>query len=75
MLTGLVVVRWGLPCSGNSAGPSPRYAEDALDWWHRRTGANATLRAHETTALAAWRDANPHDTVCIIRAIRAREVA
>jgi len=51
------------------------YAEDALDWWHRRTCANATRRAHETTGLATWRDANPHDTVRIIRAIRAGEAA
>lgn len=47
------------------------YAEDALEWRLDRTGADEAS-AHRTRArLAAWRRANPHDTVRIIREIRA----
>ena len=47
-------------------GPSPTwYAEDALDWWHRRTGAD-TVRHSDRRRLAAWRAAHPLDVVRII---------
>ena len=46
------------------------YAEDALDWWHRRTGAPETQRHAERRRLAAWRAGHPLDVVRIIRARR-----
>ena len=49
------------------------YAEDALGWHHRRTGASADRRREERAALAAWRSANPLDVVRIIREVRAGE--
>ena len=42
------------------------YAEDALDWWHRRTGAPDTVRHSDRRRLAAWRAAHPLDVVRII---------
>lgn len=46
------------------------YAEDALDWHHRRTGTAETARAHDRRRLAAWRRANHIDMATIIRGIR-----
>lgn len=42
------------------------YAEDALDWWHRRTGTPETVRHAERRRVAAWRAAHPLDVVRII---------
>lgn len=47
------------------------YAEDALDWWHRRTGSGSARRLADAERLARWRLEHPHDTVRIIRSIRA----
>ena len=51
------------------------YAEDALGWWHRRSGADTSRRRQDEQALREWRRDHPHDTVRIIRSIRADEVA
>ncbi len=51
------------------------YAENALDWWHRRTGAPEETRADDRRRLARWRLEHPHDTIRIIRTIRAGEAA
>ena len=42
------------------------YAEDALDWWHRRSGAAETVRHSDRRRVAAWRAAHPLDVVRII---------
>ncbi len=47
------------------------YAEDALEWWMARTGADGSARAAARTRLAAWRAVNPPHPVRFIRAIRA----
>lgn len=49
------------------------YAEDALDWHHRRTDATATRRAADRAALAEWRRTHWIDVVRIIGRIRADE--
>lgn len=49
------------------------YAEDALDWWHRRIGSPDTTRALDRRHVAAWRAANRIDTAGIIRQIRQGE--
>jgi len=49
------------------------YAEDALGWLHRRNGTPPNIRRQERNALATWRQDNPHDTIRIIREIRAGE--
>ena len=49
------------------------YAEDALRWHHRRSGATTDRVQDDRRRLAAWRAAHPHDTVRIIRAIRDDE--
>jgi hypothetical protein len=51
------------------------YAEDGLDWWHRRTEASPARRADDRQRLARWRLDHPHDTVRIIRTIRGAEAA
>lgn len=51
------------------------YAEDALDWHHRRTGADEGTRVDDRRRLRAWRDEHPLDVVRIIRSIRAGEDA
>jgi dual specificity phosphatase 3 len=51
------------------------YAEDALDWHHRRQGVDEWTRAEDRRRLAAWREANYLDVVRIIRRIRADEQA
>jgi dual specificity phosphatase 3 len=45
------------------------YAEDALDWWHRRADMSDAERLDQRQRLIQWRQANPHDTVRIIREI------
>jgi dual specificity phosphatase 3 len=42
------------------------YAEDALDWWHRRNGTPETVRHSDRRRVAAWRAAHPLDVVRII---------
>jgi len=49
------------------------YAEDALDWWHRKSNASTGERLTDWCGLEAWRRDHPHDTVRIIREIRAQE--
>jgi dual specificity phosphatase 3 len=51
------------------------YAEDALNWWHRRVDLGAAERVAERSRLRHWRADNPHDTVRIIRQIRAGQRA
>lgn len=51
------------------------YAENALDWWHRRTGASDAVRADQIERLACWQLEHPHDIVRSIRTIRARHRA
>jgi dual specificity phosphatase 3 len=43
------------------------YAEDALDWWQRRSGTSETTAAAERRALREWRRNNKLDVVRIIR--------
>ena len=49
------------------------YAEDALDWHHRRTGTPRSVREDDRLRLAEWRWEHPLDVVRIIRSIRAGE--
>jgi dual specificity phosphatase 3 len=49
------------------------YAEDALLWWHERTGADGRTRDDDRRRVAAWRAAHPLDVVRIIRQQRALE--
>ena len=49
------------------------YAEDALRWWHRTNNTPTTQRRTDSARLAHWRRQNPHDTIRIIKAIRAAE--
>lgn len=42
------------------------YAEDALRWWHGRSGASALQRRQDRVRLKAWRRENPLDVVRII---------
>ncbi len=42
------------------------YAEDALDWWHRRSNTPETVRHADRRRVAAWRAAHPLDVVRII---------
>jgi hypothetical protein len=42
------------------------YAEDALDWWHRRNDTPETVRHADRRRVAAWRAAHPLDVVRII---------
>jgi protein-tyrosine phosphatase len=51
------------------------YAEDALRWHHRRTGAAADVRRHDREVLAAWRAGNKLDMGEVIRLKREDEVA
>ena len=50
------------------------YAEDALRWHHRRTGASADRRRQNRAVLAAWRAANRVDVGEVIRLKREQEV-
>ena len=49
------------------------YAEDALNWWHRTNSVDLRQRRAERARLARWRANHPHDTIRIIREIRAKE--
>lgn len=49
------------------------YAEDALRWHHRRTGAPWRTRREDHHRLARWREDNPLDVVRIIRGVRESE--
>lgn len=51
------------------------YAEDALDWFHRRNDVDPTKRRHDLVRLALWRQENQIDVVRIIRNIRTAEAA
>jgi hypothetical protein len=51
------------------------YAEDALDWFHRRNGVKAARRDDDRRRLARWREDNWIDVVRIIRGIRQIEDA
>jgi dual specificity phosphatase 3 len=51
------------------------YAENALDWHHRTSGANPREQLANQQRLEAWREANWIDVVRIIRQIRANEAA
>ncbi len=42
------------------------YAEDALRWWHARSGAPAAQRRRDRARLKAWRRDHPLDVVRII---------
>lgn len=49
------------------------YAEQALDWHHRRRGVPAEQRRDELERVARWRDDNDIDVAGIIRGIRSAE--
>ena len=51
------------------------YAEDALAWWHRRSGASPQRRTSERNRLAVWRDENWLDVRHIIAGIRDQEAS
>jgi dual specificity phosphatase 3 len=51
------------------------YAEDALRWWHRRTGTPATQRAVDEAAVKAWFQDNECDVGWIVSRIRLAEWA
>lgn len=51
------------------------YAEDALDWHHRRSHTPASQRRIDHIRLEEWRQANWIDVVRIIRQIRAAEAS
>lgn len=51
------------------------YAEDAIDWWHRRRCSSETLRAADRRRVTAWRRANRIDLASIIRKIRRDEAS
>lgn len=43
------------------------YAEDALDWWHDRSGTPEDVRADQRAALAAWRSTHRRETIRRLR--------
>jgi protein-tyrosine phosphatase len=49
------------------------YAEDALRWWHLRTGASEERRRSDHRRLRQWRQQNPLDVVRIIAERREAE--
>jgi len=51
------------------------YAEDALDWFHRRNDIDSARRSDDRRRLAQWRRENRIDVVRIIRDIRKAEAA
>jgi protein-tyrosine phosphatase len=51
------------------------YAEDALDWWLRKNGANKTERAEGQRRIRQWRRDNHLDVASVIRRIRLEEGA
>lgn len=51
------------------------YAEDALDWWFRRSGASETERRAGMRRIRRWRAENYLDVANVIRRIRQKESA
>ena len=51
------------------------YAENALDWFHRRNDVDPARRADDRRRLADWRADNWIDVIRIIRQIRQTEAA
>ena len=51
------------------------YAEDALDWHHRRQDTPRAVRLDDRRRLRAWHQEHWIDVVRIIRSIRATEIA
>ena len=51
------------------------YAEDALDWWLRRTGASRAERDAARVRLAEWRRTHHLDLATVIRRVRLGEGA
>lgn len=51
------------------------YAEDAVAWWYRRTGAPAAAVHGARATVRAWREDNPCDVRWIISRIRVAERA
>lgn len=51
------------------------YAEDALDWHLRRSGADEASRTSARDAVRAWREGNGLDVGEVIRGIREHEAA
>lgn len=49
------------------------YAEDALDWWLRRTNNPADYRQAQRERLALWRREHHLDVARVIRRIRLRD--
>ena len=42
------------------------YADDALRWYHNRTGTDEASRQADRARLATWRDQHPLDVVRVI---------
>jgi len=51
------------------------YAEDALEWFFRRSKVNAEVRRATRAGMIRWRNDNPLDIVRVIRSIRRGEAA
>lgn len=51
------------------------YAEDALNWWHRRNGTTPEEAAIDHARAAQWFEQNPVDVAWIISRIRLAECA
>jgi len=49
------------------------YSYDALDWWHRHSGASPTVVRRDRAAVARWHRDNPLDVYRVIRNVRAQE--
>lgn len=49
------------------------YAEDALDWWLRRSGRSEAERATARARLATWRERHHLDVTEVIRKVRREE--
>jgi hypothetical protein len=49
------------------------YAEDALRWWHQRTGATTARRSRDRRAVREWFETHPSDVAWIISRIRLAE--
>lgn len=46
------------------------YAEDAVDWWLRREGADETTRREAAARVRAWREQRGVDAADLIRGVR-----
>lgn len=49
------------------------YADDALDWWHRKRKTPASVAKRQLAEVASWQRSNPIDVVRIIRTMRNHE--